>query len=315
MPENQHYVPRLLLKNFSEPRKDEFYIYAFDKHKDEDNVFNPNIKGIAAENGFYDLTYGNNSLSLEKNLTELEGKAAKIIKKILQEKNLAHITKNDRFILALFLSVQFVRTKEHRLRFSHIQEMLIDRLTDQKYPKEVIEKLKQETTDPEDNKLMGLKSLIDAGLYVPQFLKKTWVLYQTTQDDPFYTSDNPIAMFNDQDFGLYGNIGLSVPGIEIYLPLSTTLCLGLICPVLSNQILVANEQLDKIPEPVQELINGLMQGTSISVNSDNVLRFNSLQVMYSSRFVFCQAPNFDLVYKMLDDDPNYKHGLKSTMAS
>jgi len=46
----------------------------------------------------------------------------------------------------------------------------------------------------------------------------------------FYLGDNPVlALNNTRDFGPYGNIGLAVPGIEIYLPLTSDLlavCMG-----------------------------------------------------------------------------------------
>jgi hypothetical protein len=39
--------------------------------------------------------------------------------------------------------------------------------------------------------------------------------------DSLYISDNPITLFNQKNFGFYGNLGLRCPGIEIYLPLSS----------------------------------------------------------------------------------------------
>jgi hypothetical protein len=51
---NQHYVPRVYLKNFAQKRKNSFFIDAYDKHKK--SFFNTNIKGICAEKDLYTLS-------------------------------------------------------------------------------------------------------------------------------------------------------------------------------------------------------------------------------------------------------------------
>ena len=43
------------------------------------------------------------------------------------------------------------------------------------------------------------------------------VLCQTDAAKPFWISDNPLARHNEQDFGPYDNLGLGMPGLEIYL--------------------------------------------------------------------------------------------------
>lgn len=50
---NQHYVPRVYLKNFAEKRGKEFYINVLDTSSGE--FIKPNIKGICAEKDFYTL--------------------------------------------------------------------------------------------------------------------------------------------------------------------------------------------------------------------------------------------------------------------
>lgn len=59
-------------------------------------------------------------------------------------------------------------------------------------------------------------------------IKKRWMLFETgyASDHPFYISDNPVTMHNDQDHSPYGNIGFAVKGIQIYIPISSTLLLG-----------------------------------------------------------------------------------------
>jgi len=65
---NQHYVPKVYLKNFAEPRGNEFYIDVFDKNTGK--FIKPNIKGICAERHFYTLDdetkVATNKMAIEK---------------------------------------------------------------------------------------------------------------------------------------------------------------------------------------------------------------------------------------------------------
>ncbi len=50
--EDRHYVPKMLLRQFSSDPKENEQIYIFDKHKDK--KFLTHIRNIAAERGFYE---------------------------------------------------------------------------------------------------------------------------------------------------------------------------------------------------------------------------------------------------------------------
>ena len=68
---------------------------------------------------------------------------------------------------------------------------------------------------------------------LPHILEKSWILYGTTHQHPFYVCDNPVTLYNTvKQNEFMGGEGLAVRGIEIYLPLSDTLCFGLLCPLI-----------------------------------------------------------------------------------
>ena len=52
-PKAQHYVPQVYLRNFAIQRKNEFYIYCFDKVTRK--IFKSNVKNVAHQTGFYDF--------------------------------------------------------------------------------------------------------------------------------------------------------------------------------------------------------------------------------------------------------------------
>ena len=57
----------------------------------------------------------------------------------------------------------------------------------------------------------------------------------------------------------------------------------------------------------EELKHALDTGEAVRSRKENVINKNSLQVMYSSRFVFSGTRNFDLVREMLKDNSGFKN--------
>ena len=74
---------------------------------------------------------------------------------------------------------------------------------------------------------MSLQFLGNFKEIVPYILDKSWLLFKTPIIRPFYISDNPVVMQNKQYHNSPGSLGIAVPGIEVYLPISKTLVLGL----------------------------------------------------------------------------------------
>src|SRR4029453_17497765 len=80
-------------------------------------------------------------------------------------------------------------------------------------------------------KTMSLMMLAEPNEIPIHILDKTWLLFETDAATPFYISDNPVAMQNlvERRGPGRGNLGLSVRGIEIYLPISSLMTLGFFC--------------------------------------------------------------------------------------
>jgi hypothetical protein len=318
--EQQHYVPRFLLKNFTHGKKPKVFVY----DKSNDKRFHTNIKNVAAENGFYDMEVEYGVLTMEPGLSRLETSTSAIIKKLTKNKDIKLLSDDEAGILAFFLAVQFVRTKEHRLKFEHIGKQFIETLREMDASEEQIKEMIGSPGEIPENKLFGLKSLANAKDFVPHFLSKVWLLLETTPKHPFFISDNPITFHNDMDHRPYGNLGLAVKGIQIYFPLSSTLCLNLLCPTIAEEFRKAYDNmklLDQIapgladstmkrPTFARAFCEGFMNGTPIQVIEDNITMLNSLQVMFSSRFVYCEFDKFELVEKMIRDNGKFREGLK-----
>lgn len=308
------------MKNFAHGKKPKIFVY----DKSNDKRFHTNIKNVAAENGFYDVEVEDGVLTMEPGLAHLEANTSGIIKKLTEDKNIKSLNEVEVAKLALFFAVQFVRTKEHRVKFEHLGKQIAQKLRDMNVSEEKIkESIRTSEGVPED-KLFGLRSLVKAHEFVPHFLNKAWVLLETTPRNPFFISDNPIGLHNDMEFGPYGNLGLAVKGIQIYFPISSTLCLNLLCPTIAEEFINAYDNLKRLgqatpghadsamkrPALTRAFCDGLMNGKPIKVVNDNVTMINSLQVVYSSRFVYCESNGFELVERMIRDNQKYREGLK-----
>lgn len=337
--EDQHYVPRILLRGFLAAPKEKEQIWVFDKH--ENRSFRTQIRNIASERNFYELDSGSSSGKIESIFSDLESKTVGVIEQIVADQSLAGLSAEQKGWLAVFITTQSLRTKHFREILKTLSDGYRDHIASLGFdPKQVEGFFPIETED--DLKIASIAQFKDQVKSHAELLKQKVVfLSKTSIDRPFWISDHPVVMHNSQDFGPYGNIGLAVPGIEIYLPLTSTLLLGLWCPELANvihtnlkqaqairnafteQILtgicpdpealkVAYTECEDIIRRTEPLANALETGGVIEATDENVMFYNSQQVTWAHRFVMSPLQKFELVERMIADNPKYRVGLKPT---
>lgn len=204
----------------------------YDKYTDK--VFQAAISKTAAETGFYDFEVNGATHSLETPLGILEGKAAATINSVLTDECTTRISPKDKYWVAVFAATQLLRTPREQSRSIELNHALRDAIikVGGDPTKATIEVdgdlVKYEEMTSEENRLYCLQKLGPlAGELAKHFDNKVWVLHKTNTDDPFLIGDSAISLqnrFNRHPFK--STIGLGVPGIEIYLPISSTLTLG-----------------------------------------------------------------------------------------
>jgi hypothetical protein len=321
MADIEHYVPQFFLRQFSTGEDDQVCVY----DKQSGRIFTTHVRNIAAEKGFYNLQLDNKTLSLEPSLAKLEENAAAVMRKVLDSRCVTTIGKPERAMLCAFLAVQLVRTKEHRLKFAEFTRSLREKLPELGFGRSHVEKAMDD--QPDDLKWFGVTSVLQSADLIPYFLNKTWVLFKSPREHPLYTSDNPITLHNDKEYGPHGNIGLAVKGIQIYFPMSIDYCLALLCPSIGDQFKETYYDLQRstllgLPVPprisssfpvLEPLWEGILFGTAVPLEPENVTMINSLQVVHSSRFVYCSREDFSLAVQMVQNDPNLKHGRRFTI--
>lgn len=320
----QHTVPRFLLKHFSTPGKGKRQrLYAFDKAAGRAYATTPDDATV--RNTFYNLDNHPDRLSLEPLLGIYEHHAAPVIAALLAHRDIRRLTADERYRLAVFVAVQRARTFGELERISGMISVLTDKM-------ESIGSTKEQTfetlglTSGGDTKGIFLRQLVQQMSHIDHLLKKDWYLLETRPEHPFYMSDNPVVLENRNDFGPYGNLGLAVRGIQIYLPLSSTLMLAMYCPSIREKMIRDKQNLqqlmtrapDRIPRHMRpfEMLSHLNRFTDyllMPLTPEHVTHYNALQVEYAEQYVFCGENDFSLVERMLAADDRYRTGPRFTL--
>lgn len=174
------------------------------------------------------------------------------------------------------------------------------------------------------------KSILEFSNIIAQ---KHFVLLEAPKDRYFYLGDNPVALMNDEPADkFWGNIGLAVKGIQIYVPLTSKLMLAAWCPSIIDKLkdgakesrflkqqLIAQKRIaitrlesvkslecDKLLSDlevslnkVEEFVLAVEVGKPMMLNDDNMDRYNALQVQSAREFIVCQNADFDLARKVV----------------
>jgi hypothetical protein len=317
---NQHYVPQFILSNFTISGGKQ--IHVFDKHNEKS--FLTNIRNIAAETGFYNFDIKELKFTIEPGLSDLESNTCVAFEKIIKERSVSNLNDDDRSMIAYFISVQIYRTRYFREKLSELSKGMSERMKQYAFGLDNVNIPKP--LDAKEIKDVSIKLIIKgAEKLMPHLLDKKWLLYETSESNPFYISDNPVVRQNHKDYGpIWGNLGMAVTGIEVYFPLTKTLSLAMLCRSHEEtfqdvfkkigflKVVIPNfeNQLPVDMEWIENHKKGYDQGTAIPMNSQNVINHNSLQVKWSSRYVFSSRDDFSLVREMIASDSSFKKGIK-----
>lgn len=282
---SQHYVPQLLLKHFVFGSIK--HVFVFDKHTERS--FSKSIRKVACRLGFDDCEVGGEPFSIDPLLKKIENRASLIIDNLVSRRSLRGLSRPDKKMLALFATVQMLRTDGRRKGLKGLIDNVRDAVVRAGIDPNKVRGF--EFLDMEQTRVAAITSLPElASDLLPEFLNKSWILYSTTEDHPFYISDNPVVRFNLKQNPLWSTLGLRAVGIQIYLPISSTLCLGFLCPSIN------------LPLGVRIL------GRPLSLSPANVTHFNSLQVFNAEQFVYSQRDDFALVHAMFSKVPEARRG-------
>lgn len=219
-PKLHHYVPQFYLKNFADVNGG-FWVW----DKVSRKVYRTTTNRVAAQTNFYRVPEFIGSkdvdpLFLEKGLAKMEGEAAAIFRRwvsgleSLARSDKWEIAKDDRWAIAMFLSVQFLRTAEQR-------DILIAYAEQHGGYKSPI-------SEEEKTNLHAYMLCRDDGLMqdlAARIFESIWVYARNDSSTPLWTSDNPVAIkTGDSRMWLKGP-GILAEGSYVVFPLTPRLVL------------------------------------------------------------------------------------------
>ena len=333
---SQHHVPQLLLKAFARVGKGKKHqVQVFDKHTDRS--FQASTEKVFAERDFNTFERDGAVLCLEDEMAAIENLAAPVICKLVEARALAVLTVTDREILNGFVALQKVRGVGLREQMADMTTAIKKRIQRAGSDPETIPQFKG-SNEPDAVKLSALSFVRDhVQEFAQHIAEKNLVLFGSPKADEFLLGDSPVTWHNHRDMGPYGNLGLLVPGIELYLPLAPTLMLSLWCPSIiprwreeqkdltraagqaaaisvigigkaAEEARIRHTELERKAANLQQKLSLIDQGLPLTSTSENMMWFNSLQIGQAERYLVSASGNFDLARRMITDNARYRKG-------
>ncbi|BAO89002.1 putative membrane protein [Caballeronia cordobensis] len=279
-------------------------------------------RNIAAESRFYDFKLGEEAHTIEPILTKIESTAKPIFKRIIDADSLAVLTPDDRFHLSVFFAIQFVRTKAARAATDDMEQQFLALMRDRGFSDDQLRDSGFEL-DQYKRAVFAIKRGLEAPKAFGQsFLDNGWLLFGTPKNDPFVIGDHPMALQNTRpNDGPYGNIGLAVPGVEIYFPLTPTRALAMWCRSNGDMFRRAAMQIGVLqrraagsldalqdPERICRTADALGTGDGLQCSPENIKNFNWLQVVHAESHVFSSVGEFGLVRESVAQSDDLRRG-------
>lgn len=318
--QNQHYVPKFILRNFlSNRKKEQVDVYS----KSSGRGFTTSIKNIMAERRFHEFNISSDYLvSFEESVCRIEDMLLPAYRSVVENRRFDG-TPEQKFQLSMLVAFQFLRTRSQRDQFLDMERQLTEQLEQRGISLADIEGYEPLTDDA--LREQHIRFMRDSAEQFGQIISaKDFLLLEAPKGRSFYLSDNPVTIHNSQSVdGFYGNMGVACKGVEIYMPLTSDLQLCAWCPsllkgmreeflqskrnlatvILSPAMARATdpnllkEQLDQLREyraSMDDRLRRAEEGIPLLATTENMDFQNALQVAQAREHLVCKKADFDL---------------------
>jgi hypothetical protein len=308
--ENQHWIPRFLIRTFSDK---DGRVFCFDKNTEE--ITKPPPKYVASAIDFYEFEIDGTAISFENKLALIEKRAAPVIRQIIDSCSFAKIDEVERGFLADFIAAQSFRTE------AFYKGLEID-----------VERRSFGTIFAE----LWRSALVKSN----EIGRRYWAVMVIEHNDVFYLGDQPIVLQFTEAPAQGGSIGIDVQGVEVFLPLSPKCALYMPCNSISHNIIAGYEAARQIHQrlrsaasqgcappgitwdalPVAQrvlrnshaLYESLTKGVPLVARPENVENLNYLQVAWAHSAIYSNQRNFSFAKRVLLESPQYRAPLKTS---
>lgn len=276
----EHYVPRVYLKSFVAAGRGKDSIYCFDKV--EGKSYLRNIMAVAGAKDFYKLPSVDVN-RIEDYLGRIESDFAPARDRLLRSADLKTLTESERRAIAYFAATQFVRTLEIQGLVRDLAKEVKTSLSGAKMSKALTDQIEGAQSDQAIREV-HFSIIGEIPAMAGNILEKKWIMICNETEMPFWTSDHPVNLRNEIKPPGLSRIGIGVPGIQIYLPLSPALSL-LFCDFAYYMY-----EPDKLA----------------ATDVNNVIFQNDWQLRWATRYVFSNVDDFSLARRIIEDVPEIK---------
>jgi len=328
--QNQHYVPKFILRNFlSNPKKEQVHVFS----KSSRRGFTTSIRNIMAERRFHEFNIDENYLaSFEESVCRVEEMLLPAYRSVVENRRFDG-TPEQKAHLAMLVAFQFLRTRSQRDQFVDMERQLAEKLEQHGDAIEDIEGCMPLTDDAlREQHIRFMRE--SAGDFAQIIGAKDFLLLEAPRGRNFYLSDSPVTIHNSQPSdGFFGNRGLACKGIEIYMPLTSDLQLCAWCPSILGKMRERNadenrqlatfilspamaraadptllmeqlKQLQKYRATIEDTLSRAADGVPLSASSENMDFQNSLQVGQAREHLICQKADFNLAKRFMAENPD-----------
>lgn len=275
-------------------------------------MFPTTVRDSASENGFYNIQGLDAKYTLEHELGNLETLASKVIAKICLSQSVANLDENEHKILCYFTASLLLRVKKQRVFASQLNTEIIEFVERLGFEPDTFTNFKElSEKEVEFQHINFLKE--EVLTFANKFGDKAVGLLSSPDDNSFIISDNPVVMFSHKP-DRFKSKGISVPAVEIFLPISKKLCLTFLCMdfyyELAEKIHIIetnrakNLELSLVDTSyAQPLIQSIQTGDASIINESHVKFINTRQVVDSWSYIYNDTNNFDLAKILIAKNP------------
>jgi hypothetical protein len=299
--ENQHWVPKLLLKKFADT---DGRVFRLNLHSNE--VTKPPPKKAASSPGFNNFDIEGQVVSFEDRLEKVETKAAPVLKRIIEDRSLSGLSSIDRKKVADFVAAQSFRT-------------------------EAFYKGLENNPSRKDFGSLFTQLWDSSFILSARIEARHWALMVIEHDDVFYLGDQPVVLQRTFDPKNGSDLGFDVQGVEAFMPLCPACALFMPCRSVSDPLIASYEAAVDLHRTVRTAVmRGFSGGSSelataqdvirrgdplyqaytagapIKAKPENVQNLNYLECSWAHAGVYSNRRDFTFARKVLSENPQYR---------
>jgi hypothetical protein len=286
---NQHTAPRCYLRGFADRQG---WFHYFDKQAQRaDRV---NVKSATAFDYFYDFepstlqNPADDPQWVETTFSLLEKRFKEVLDGFIAEAKAGEVSVDTANEMAHYVAIQWMRTKGFRDTLLELdkksKQAFLDQLYAENHPGMRPGKF---TPGKGYAEAFHAQSIFDGDQifdFAEMFWNLLWVVGRNRTDKPLYTSDDPVARKQHPiENRSSGPLPLAV-GIEYVFPLNSEFAL----------VMMDRRMFHSFKDSERK---------TLEFTAEDVERYNAMQVMNSTQYVFCEKKDFELAERLCKKHP------------